>query len=103
MKRITAILGAIWRGAVVYLATLVGIVLSQYAPLLLSHERIDTAFDWFRLGISCLIAFYLVAGQEEGGDEEGKRKHLKRRIANALAHGIAWNSILGIAGTAAGR
>lgn len=85
----------------VYVATLLGVLLAQYAPLLLTHEKLDSAFDWVRLGISCGVALYLVAGQEEGGEETGKRAHFKRRIANALSHGIAWNTLMGIAGTAA--
>jgi hypothetical protein len=103
MKKIVEVFKRIGSGFAVYFATLAGIALAQYAPKLLTHERIDTAFDWMRLGISMLVAFYLVVGQEEGGDEEGKRKHLKRRVANALAHGVAWSSILGIAGQAAGK
>lgn len=102
MKKLWTTLTDTGSSILVYLATLTGIVIAQYGPKLLTSERLDTAFDWVRLGISCLIAFYLVVGQEEGGDAEGKKKHLKRRIANALAHGISWNTILGIAGTAAG-
>lgn len=86
----------------VYMATLVGVLLSQYAPLLISHAPIATTFQWIRLAISMGIAFYLVVGQEEGGDSEGKRKNFKRRVANALAHGMSWSSLIGIAGLAAG-
>lgn len=88
---------------IVYMSTLLGIMLSQYAPLLLSHGKIDTAFQWIRLGISMGIAFYLMVGQEEGGDAEGKAKNFKRRIANAISHGMAWNTLMGIAGQAAGQ
>ena len=87
----------------VYLATLVGILLSQYAPLLLTHNRLDSTFDFVRLAISAAVAFYVVFSQEQGGDEEGKRKNVGKRLANAFSHGIAWNSIMGIAGTAAGQ
>lgn len=87
----------------VYMATLVGIILSQYAPLLLTHERLDSAFDFVRLGISAAVAFYVVANDENGGDEEGKRRNFRKRIASAFAHGVAWNSLMGIAGTAAGQ
>jgi hypothetical protein len=91
----------IWYAVAVYIATFLGIVLSQYAPLLLTKGKLDNVFDFVRLGISALVAFYVVATQEQGGDEEGKRKNINKRIANAFAHGIAWNSIMGIAGTAA--
>ena len=87
----------------VYLATLLGILLSQYAPLLLSHAPISTAFQWIRFGISAAMAFYLVVGQEQGGDPDGKAANFKRRIANAISHGMAWNTAIGIAGQAAGQ
>jgi hypothetical protein len=97
------IVGAAFNAISVYLSTLIGILLSQYAPLLLTHSRLDSAFDFVRLGISAAVAFYVVASQEQGGDEEGKKRNFKKRIANAFSHGIAWNSIMGIAGAAAGQ
>lgn len=102
MPKLKAFMESLASGFIVYFATLMGVLLSQYAPMLLTHDPITT-FSWVRLGISMAIAFYLVAGQEEGGDIDGKRKHLKRRIANALAHGISWNTIIGIAGISAGQ
>lgn len=101
MKKIWVILTGVASSAVVYFATLLGVLLAQWAPMLIDGSRPST-YSWFRLGISAAVAFYLVVGQEEGGDAEGKRRHLKRRIANAISHGIAWNAVLGIAGAAAG-
>ena len=101
MKIITIIRNAFY-GVAVYVATLIGILLSQYAPLLLTHNRLDSAFDFVRLAISAAVAFYIVANDESGGDEEGKRKNFRKRLGNAFAHGVAWNSIMGIAGAAAG-
>lgn len=102
MKTIKALLAA-GSSLIVYLSTLLGILLSQYAPLLLSHQPISTTFQWIRLAISMAIAFYIMAGQESGGDIEGKAKNFKRRVANAMAHGISWNTIMGIAGQSAGQ
>jgi hypothetical protein len=102
MPKVITIVKDAFFGVAVYLATLIGILLSQYAPLLLTHARLDTAFDFVRLAISMAVAFYVVASQENGGDEEGKKRNFKKRIANAFSQGVAWNSIMGIAGTAAG-
>lgn len=101
MTKLLKIITGAGSSIVVYLATLLGVLLSQYAPLLISHEPISTPFEWIRLGISAAMAFYLVVGQERGGDDEGKQKNFKRRVANAISHGIAWNSVIGIAGAAA--
>lgn len=86
----------------VYAATFLGVLLSQYAPLLLEHGPINTTFEWLRLAISAVIAFYIVVSGESGGDREGKRANVRRRLAAAFAHGIAWNTLVGIAGQAAG-
>lgn len=86
----------------VYFATLCGVLISQYAPLLLKQGPISAPFEWLRLGISAIVAFYVVISDESGGDREGKRANFKRRVASAFAHGIAWNTLMGIAGQAAG-
>lgn len=89
---------------VVYLATLLGIFIAQFSPKLATGQGFSIkTYGWFQLVISVGIAFYLVVGQEEGGDDEGKKKNLKRRIANAISHGISYNAVLGIAGAAAGQ
>ena len=108
MKKFWIIMTGVGSSVLVYLATLAGIAMAQYAPKLITGEPMSTAFDWMRLAISMMVAFYLVVGQEEGGDEDelarvAKRKHLKRRIANAMAHGLGWSTIIGIAGQAAGQ
>jgi hypothetical protein len=86
----------------VYFFTFLGIVLSQYAPLLLKQGKIDTPFEWIRLAISAAIAFYIVATNEATGDPDGKRNNLKHRLAHSFAQGYAWNGMIGIAGQAAG-
>jgi len=103
VKGFLAAVRGLGTGFAVYAATLAGIFIAQFAPQLVSSGGISLkAYGWVRLGISALIAFYLVVGQEEGGDQAGKDAHLKRRVANALSHGIAYNAVIGIAQQAVG-
>ena len=85
----------------VYFFTFLGIVLSQYAPLLLKEGSIDTPFQWIRLGISAAIALYIVVTDETQGDAAGKAANLKKRLSTAFAHGYMWNGLMGLAGQAA--
>jgi hypothetical protein len=103
MARVKAIVERIVGGIGVYIGTLIGILLSQYAPLLLTSSRLDSTFDWVRLAISAAVALYIVGTDESAGDPAGKAAHWRRRLGNAFAHGVAWNSIIGIAGVAAGK
>jgi hypothetical protein len=102
MPRIRKWVGDLFGAIGVYIFTFLGIILSQYAPLLLKQGIIDTPFEWIRLGISGAIAFYIIASDESEGDEEGKKRNLKKRLAHAFTHGYCWNGLLGLAGQAAG-
>lgn len=91
---------------IIYLCTLLGVLLAQFGPMLATNAPVSLkTYGWFRLCISAGIAFYLVAGQEQddGSDEakSGKARNLKRRIANAISHGLAYNTVIGLAGAAA--
>lgn len=103
MARMRKLLSDLIESIGVYIFTFLGILLSQYAPLLLTQGRIDTAFEWARLGISAAIAFYIVASDEGDGDAAGRARNLKKRLAHAFTHGFTWSGILGIAGQAAGN
>lgn len=101
--KILKVLAGIGKSSAVYFATLAGIFIAQFGPELATKTTLSIhTYGFLRLGISMLIAFYLVVGQEEGGDEEGKRKNFKRRIANALSHGVTYNALIGLAQQAAG-
>jgi hypothetical protein len=102
MAKLKTVLASIIAAVGVWLATLMGVLLSQYAPLLLTQARLDSVFDWVRLGISAVLSLYIVSQDESSGDPDGKRKNLKRRVATAFAHGMAWSQMVGIAGLAAG-
>ena len=98
MPKLRAILENIASGVGVYFATFIGILLSQYAPLLLTHGQLDFVFDTVRTVISGVVAFYIVMNDEAGGDLEGKRKNLRKRIGAAFAHGVTWSTLIGIGG-----
>ena len=88
---------------VVYVCTLLGIFIAQFGPQLVSADHAISlrAYGMVRLGLSAVMAFYLMIGQEAGGDDAGKAKNLKRRIVNAFQHGLGWNTLIGLAGAAA--
>ena len=103
MAKLVTILQNIGLSFAVYFATLAGIFIAQFGPMLALGTPLSLkTYGALRLIISMLIAFYLVVGQEEGGDPVGKGKNLKRRIANALSHGVTYNALIGIAQQAAG-
>ena len=86
-----------------YVLTIIGILLSNYLPMLKSTGRIDVAVDPWRIGISAVVAILIVGRQEkmtpdETGNTEkaraGRRKNFGPRMVNALSQGIAWNQIV---------
>jgi hypothetical protein len=102
MTKFRKLLADLFEEAGVYLFTLLGIVLSQYAPLLLQPGAINVSLGWVRFGISAGMALYLVARDEGEGDKEGRSKNLRKRLAGACAAGYMWNGIVGLAGQAQG-
>jgi hypothetical protein len=102
MKRAGRVLRGLVEAIGVYVCTLLGILLSQYAPLLLKQGQLNTTIEWARLVISAAVALYVVASDEGKGDPEGRKRNLKRRLSNAFAAGYVWNGMLGLAGQAAG-
>lgn len=96
MPRIKKAIKDAMEGIGVYICTLLGIVIAQYGPMLVGSPISDIVIQWTRLGLSAVIAFYLVIDDENKGDEEGKKNNLKRRLKNAFQEGMTWNVILGI-------
>jgi hypothetical protein len=89
-----------------YFLTIVGILLSSYLPMLKTTGTIDVSLDFWRIGISAVVALIIVGKNEsvspdENGNTEkaraGRRKNFLPRMANALAQGIAWNTIMQMA------
>lgn len=103
MSELTKVLVSVTQDIGVYIATIIGILLAQYAPLLLKQGTIDTPFQWIRLAISAAVALYVVSSDEMQGDQEAKKANLKRRLHSAIMSGMGWSAIMGIAGQAAGQ
>jgi len=89
-----------------YLLTIVGILISNYIPLLKTTNMINIQMDWFRVGISAIIALMIIAKQEtleldETGSKEkskvGRKKRFLIRMFNALSQGIAWSTMINMA------
>lgn len=86
-----------------YVLTIVGILISNYLPLLKETGAIDVRLDVWRVGIAAIVALLVVTRQEalDPADKEGSRKGRRRnfslRMANALSHGIAWDQIMQLA------
>lgn len=85
-------------GFFAYVLTVIGILASNYLPDLSSKGKIDFEADLWRVGLSMIVAFILVAKQETGGDAAGKRANFWSRMGNALAHGVCWASLINAAG-----
>jgi hypothetical protein len=88
----------VFDGFLAYVLTVVGILVSQYLPAFTQGQEIDLKASLPRLLISCVVAFLLVANQEVGRDPAGKRAKFRERMANALSHGISWNTLLHLGG-----
>lgn len=86
-----------------YVLTIVGILLSNYVPLLKETGAMDIHIDPWRVGIASLVAILVVAKQEslDPNDHDaakaGRRRNFGQRMAAALSHGIAWNQIMQMA------
>ncbi len=89
-----------------YILTVVGILCSNYLPLLKTNQPIDITIDWWRIGLSAIVALLIIGKQEnldvdsEGDTKksrEGRRKRFSLRMINALAQGIMWNQIIQLA------
>jgi len=87
-----------------YILTIVGILLSNYLPMLRTTGTIDVSIDLWRIGISAMVALIIIGRQEAiatDGDtakaRAGRRRNFAPRMANALAQGIAWNTIVQLA------
>jgi uncharacterized RDD family membrane protein YckC len=82
-----------------YVLTVAGILSANYLPLLESGQPIVLNLGLGRVIVAGIVALLLVAWQEQKdagkeGATDGKRKNWKLRMVNALAHGLAWPTIL---------
>jgi hypothetical protein len=89
-----------------YILTIIGIMVANYIPLLKTTGTIQIEADWWRLGISAIVALMIVGKQEkleadEGGStvkaREGRKNRFTIRMFNALSQGIAWQTMIDMA------
>jgi hypothetical protein len=89
-----------------YVLTIIGIMLSNYLPLLKTTGTIDIKADWWRMGISAMVALLIIGKQEslaidENGStdkaKEGRKKKFSIRMFNALSNGISWATLIDMA------
>jgi hypothetical protein len=89
-----------------YILTILGIMISNYLPLLKTSGTIHIETDWWRLGISAIVALMLIGRQEtlvadENGSidkaKAGRKKKFSLRMFNALSMGMAWAQLIDMA------
>lgn len=89
-----------------YVLTIIGIMIANYIPLLKTSGTIHIEADWWRIGISAVVALMIVGKQEsletdESGTTDkaraGRKKRFTVRMFNALAQGMAWQQIIDLA------
>jgi hypothetical protein len=89
-----------------YILTIIGIVVSNYIPLLKTSGIINIEADWWRLGISAIVALMIIGRQEtlvadnDGSTDKakaGRKKKFSLRMFNALSQGMAWQQLIDIA------
>jgi hypothetical protein len=93
-------------GFLAYILTILGIVISAYIPLLKSTNTINITIDWWRIGISAVVALVIIGKQEsldtdENGSKDkskaGRKKRFASRMTNAVAQGIMWDTLINLA------
>jgi hypothetical protein len=89
-----------------YFLTIVGIMISNYIPLLKTTGTIHIEADWWRIGISSIVALMIIGRQEtltadEDGSTDkakaGRKKKFSLRMFNALSQGMAWAQLIDMA------
>ena len=89
-----------------YFLTIVGIMISNYLPLLKTTGTIHIEADWWRMGISAIVALMIIGKQEtliadeNGSTDEarnGRKKKFSLRMVNALSNGMAWAQLIDMA------
>jgi len=88
-----------------YILTVIGILASNYLPLLKTNDPIDISITWWRVGLAAIMALLVIGKQEsldmdENGSTEkaraGRRKRFSTRMVNALAQGVMWSQLISL-------
>lgn len=89
-----------WDSMLVYLLTLAGVLVAEYLPLLKSGVGFTLNIRTGNLVVASVIALMFVlqdevstSGHSPADTRAGKKKNLRRRLAHAIAQGIAWTTI----------
>jgi hypothetical protein len=86
-----------------YILTIIGILCSNYLPLLRTNQKIDITIDWWRVALAAIVALMIIGKEEsldvdENGDtkkaREGRKKRFLMRMVNALAQGTMLAQII---------
>ena len=89
-----------------YILTIIGILCSNYLPLLKTNGKIDIIVDWWRIGLAAIVALLVIGKQEsldmdENGSTDksksGRKKRFTIRMINALSQGIMWAAFINLA------
>jgi hypothetical protein len=89
-----------------YILTIIGILCSNYLPLLKSNEEININIGIWKIVLASIVALMIIGRQEnldidENGSKikakEGRKKRFFSRMMNALAQGIMWNQLMQLA------
>jgi hypothetical protein len=88
-----------------YILTILGIVFSNYLPLLKSPDPINISIGWWRIALAAMVALLVIGKQEnldidESGSTDksraGRRKRFWARMMNAFAQGVMWSQIISL-------
>ncbi len=89
-----------WDSFLVYFMTLAGVLVAEYLPLLKSGVGFSLDIRTGNLVVASVISLMFVLQDEVSGSghspadtRAGKKKNLRRRLAHAIAQGIAWTTI----------
>jgi hypothetical protein len=86
-----------------YALTIIGILFANYVPMLKSTGTINLKIEMGRIIVAAVVALIIIGKQEylpnaNTETRAGRRKNFVQRMVNALSQGIAWDTIIGMAG-----
>lgn len=90
-----------------YILTIVGIMVSNYIPMLQGTDAIDIKIDPWRIALSAIVALIIIGKQEAILEQEeegktkarmGRRRRFFIRMVNALSQGMMWSQLMQIVG-----
>jgi len=87
-----------WSEFGVYIATIIGVLYSQYMITIIQTGDISSAIIAIpRLSEiinSCLVAGLVTHAMEQNSDPEGKILRIRRRLFNSFTNGVLWFSFI---------